>query len=118
MFSPEVAPVDVNPVPAVTLFTKSPVVSVAKATLLAWIVATPASVIAISPETEAKIASSKFSKVIFPEPLSVASTIAIKSSSAIVVSVVNSFKSTAKLLDAVISPPPLKPFPAVKVTEL
>ena len=100
------------------LATKSPVVSVASATLLAWIVAVPSSAIFISPETDANIASSKFSKVILPEPLSVASTIAIKSASAIVVSVVSSLRSNAKLLDAVISPPPLRPFPAVRVTEL
>jgi len=98
--------------------TKSPVVSVASATLFACIVATPASVMAISPLTDAKIASSKFSKVILPEALSVASTIAIKSSSAIDVSVVSSFKSNAKVLEAVMSPPPLKPLPAVSVTPL
>ena len=48
---------------------------------------------ATSPLTEENMASSKFSKVIFPEPSSVASTIAIKSASAIVVSVANSFRS-------------------------
>ena len=52
---------------------------------------------AISPLTEAKMASSRFSNVILPEPSSVASTIAIKSASAIVVSVDNSFKSKLRV---------------------
>ena len=67
-------------------------VSVLSATLLACMVAAPSSAIRISPLTELNMASSKFSKVILPDALSVASTIAIKSSSAIVVSVVSSLR--------------------------
>ena len=70
--------------------------------------ATPASVIVISPLTELNIASSKFSKVIFLEPLSVTSTNGIKSSSAIEVTVINSFKSNARvtvLVEALVSIP-------------
>jgi hypothetical protein len=50
MFSPLVAPEEVKPVPAVRVDTKFPVVSVAKTTLLAAIVATPASETVISPD--------------------------------------------------------------------
>ena len=51
-----------------------------------------------------------------PELLSLASIKAILSSLTSTVADVSSFKSNAKVLLAEISPPPLRPLPAVKVT--
>ena len=60
--------------------------------------------------------ASRLAKVIFPEPLSVMSTIARKSPAAIAASVVSSFRSTVNVRLALMSPPPERPTPAVSVT--
>ena len=54
----------------------------------------------------------------FLELLSVPSIIAMLSEFTSTVAELNSFKSKANVLLAEISPPPLKPFPAVSVTAL